>query len=79
LELCKGVHTPGTSAIEPRVLLTPREQEVATLAAKGMSNREISGALDVSVRTIENQLQRTYEKLGVASRSELADVISTEI
>ena len=79
MELCAGAQTPGTSAIQPRVLLTPREQEVATMAARGLSNREISNTLEVSVRTIENQLQRAYEKLGVASRGELAAALATEI
>jgi DNA-binding CsgD family transcriptional regulator len=56
-------------------LLTERELEVATLAATGATNREIGAALDVSVRTVENHLQRVYEKLGLRGRSELAGVI----
>jgi hypothetical protein len=36
------------------------------------SIREIAGELVVSVRTVENHLQRVYEKLGVSGRKELA-------
>ncbi|MFE6174479.1 LuxR C-terminal-related transcriptional regulator [Streptomyces sp. NPDC056464] len=51
--------------------LTPREQEVAALAAAGMSNRDIAGRLVVSVRTVENHLHRIYHKLGITARNEL--------
>jgi DNA-binding CsgD family transcriptional regulator len=51
--------------------LTRREHEVAGLAAQGRSNREIADQLVVSVRTVENHLQRVYAKLGVSSRDEL--------
>lgn len=51
--------------------LTPREQEVAALAAAGMSNRDIAERLVVSVRTVENHLHRIYHKLGITARNEL--------
>ena len=54
--------------------LTPREREIATLAAGGASNREIAERLVVSVRTVENTLQRAYgearhRRTGVSSRA----------
>lgn len=52
--------------------LTPRELEVATLAALGLSNRAIASRLSVSHRTVENQLSRTYAKLGICGRNELS-------
>jgi DNA-binding CsgD family transcriptional regulator len=51
--------------------LTRREREVAGLAAQGRTNRDIADELVVSVRTVENHLQRVYAKLGVGSRDEL--------
>jgi DNA-binding CsgD family transcriptional regulator len=51
--------------------LTARETQVARLAAKGMSNREIAEALFVTVKTVEWHLKHAYEKLGVRSREEL--------
>ena len=46
-----------------------------TFAAAGASNREIAERLVVSVRTVENTLQRAYGKLGVRSRRQLAGVL----
>jgi DNA-binding NarL/FixJ family response regulator len=51
---------------------------VATLAAGGRSSRDIADHLVVSVRTVENHLQRAYEKLGVRSRSDLAAALENE-
>ena len=68
---CQGASTPalrGGGAADP---LTRREHEVAGLAVLGHTNREIADHLVVSVRTVENHLQRVYAKLGVTSRDEL--------
>lgn len=51
--------------------LTPREREVAALAAADLSNREIASRLVVSVRTVENHLHRIYHKLGITARNDL--------
>jgi DNA-binding CsgD family transcriptional regulator len=51
--------------------LTPAEQRVAELAARGMSNKEIAAALFVTVKTVEATLSRVYRKLGVRSRAAL--------
>jgi DNA-binding CsgD family transcriptional regulator len=55
--------------------LTASERRVADMASEGMSNREIAQALFVTVRTIENHLSRTYAKLDISSRRELAGVL----
>jgi DNA-binding NarL/FixJ family response regulator len=52
--------------------LTPTEDRIARLAARGRTNKEIAEALFVSVRTIESHLSHTYSKLDVRSRTELA-------
>jgi DNA-binding CsgD family transcriptional regulator len=52
--------------------LTPTEFRVAELAAAGSQNKEIAGALFVSVKTVEANLSRVYSKLGIRSRVELA-------
>ena len=51
--------------------LTPSEERVATLAASGLTNREVAAALSVSPKTVEAHLARAYRKLGVSSRAEL--------
>ena len=52
--------------------LTVREREVAVLAGRGLSNREIAGRLFLSVRTVESHLYLARRKLGAASRRDLA-------
>lgn len=73
---CTGdVATPALDLAGPAAVLTAREHEIAALAAKGMSNKHIAGALTLSVRTVETHLQRAYTKLAVTSRAELAVAI----
>ena len=50
--------------------LTERENEVLTLLARGMTNKDIAQALFLSVRTVEAHLHNIYGKLKVASRTE---------
>ncbi len=58
--------------IGKRDLLTPREREVATLVARGLTNREIAERLVVTQRTAETHVQNIFNKLGVTSRAEIA-------
>ncbi|WP_422742108.1 helix-turn-helix transcriptional regulator [Mycobacterium sp. WMMD1722] len=51
--------------------LTPSEQQVAELAAAGMSNRDIAATLFISIKTVEANLGRVYRKLGVRGRASL--------
>jgi DNA-binding CsgD family transcriptional regulator len=57
--------------------LTPREREVASLAARGHSNREIAERLFISARTAENHLYHAYTKLGVTDRAALAEALKS--
>ena len=50
--------------------LSARELEVLRLTSHGMANKEIARKLGLSLRTIEGHLNRTFNKLGVASRTE---------
>ncbi len=52
--------------------LTPRQREVAELAAAGTSNRAIAHQLFLSVKTVETHLAAAYRKLGVDTRDGLA-------
>lgn len=56
--------------------LPTAEREVAMLAAEGHDNRAIAALRGSSPRTIANLLARTYQRLGIASRSELAALVS---
>ncbi len=50
--------------------LTPRELEVLSLLAEGLSNKEIALRLNVMPRTVNFHLDNVYSKLGVNSRTE---------
>jgi DNA-binding CsgD family transcriptional regulator len=52
--------------------LSARELAVATAVAKGDRTRDVAAAAGVSARTVENQLQSTYRKLGMRNRRELS-------
>jgi ATP/maltotriose-dependent transcriptional regulator MalT len=53
--------------------LTDREQDVVTLVAKGLSNREVAAALYVSPKAVEYHLGNVFAKLGITSRRQLRD------
>lgn len=52
--------------------MTPIEERIAALVARGRRNREIASALSISPKTVEANLSRIYRKLGIRSRAELA-------
>ena len=58
-----------------RGVLTPRESKIALLAARGLTNKEIGTALDISWRTVSRHLATIYTKLGVDSRLGLAEAV----
>ena len=68
--------TPALASHAGLASLTLREAEVASLVAAGRTSKEVAVHLDVSVRTVDNLLQRVYRKLGVAGRADLRDLRS---
>jgi len=60
---------PGRARNRP---LTPREQQVAELVAKGMKNREIAETLGIATGTVKIHLMHIFEKTGIRDRFELA-------
>lgn len=66
----------GKSGINPspspiKIDLTPREQSVLDLVAKGLMNKEIARRLETSVRNVEKYVSRLFTKTGTNSRTEL--------
>ncbi|XVU28176.1 LuxR C-terminal-related transcriptional regulator [Actinoplanes sp. CA-054009] len=55
--------------------LTNRELEVAELAGSGLTSAQIGRRLFLSVRTVDSHLGRVYRKLGVPSRTALAQLV----
>jgi len=76
LAQCEGARPPTMLATPEAADLTPREREIAHLAAAGSSSREIAERLVLSVRTVDNHLQNAYRKLGVTRRQDLARVLT---
>jgi ATP/maltotriose-dependent transcriptional regulator MalT len=74
LELLRRLGSAGrraaAAALGPSAL-TRREREVARLAARGMSAREIAQTLFIGERTVESHLASVYAKLGVESKLQL--------
>jgi DNA-binding CsgD family transcriptional regulator len=62
----------GARRPRPAGELTATELRTAELAATGLSNKEISRELFVTVHTVELHLSRAYAKLGIRSRGQLA-------
>jgi DNA-binding NarL/FixJ family response regulator len=59
---------PGSAGVR----LTRREHDVVRLVADGRSNDEIGVQLGIGAKTVETHLARLFERIGVASRTELA-------
>ncbi|MBO8183982.1 helix-turn-helix transcriptional regulator [Streptomyces spirodelae] len=55
--------------------LSPQQQQIVRLAARGLTNREIGEKLFLSPRTVSSHLYRCFPKLGVTARSQLRDLI----
>jgi DNA-binding NarL/FixJ family response regulator len=62
----------NTPRADPAVFpeLTPREREVLTLIASGLSNAAIASRLDLAANTVGNHISNIFAKLQVASRAE---------
>jgi DNA-binding NarL/FixJ family response regulator len=72
---CPGAAATRIEAGVPLHELTEREREIAELAARGQSNREIAAQLFLSIRTVNNHLNHVYTKLGFSDREHLATAL----
>lgn len=82
----ESLHLPNPTAEEPPGIstgghlapvagedpLTTREEEITTLVAQGLSNKEIAAALHISEATVRTHIYRIFRKTGAANRTELA-------
>ena len=73
--VCEGARTPALVDLDLPLPLTKREREVATLAARGRTNRDIAERLYISERTVHNHLHRVFAKLGITRRHDLASIL----
>jgi PAS domain S-box-containing protein len=68
-----SVHKPsGNATPENQPCLTTREIQVLRLLAKGLTNTDISGILNISPHTVKSHVIHVFHKLGVSSRTDAA-------
>ncbi|GAA3806781.1 helix-turn-helix transcriptional regulator [Streptomyces coacervatus] len=67
---CQGARTPALSGLVFGEL-TARQRQIVTLAAAGLSNRQIAEQLTLSIRTVGNHLYSAYVRLGASDRGAL--------
>ncbi len=65
--LACGVQSPSTDPLA----LTPREEDVSALVARGCTNKEVAAELFLTVKTVEYHLRNIYTKLDITSRQQL--------
>jgi DNA-binding CsgD family transcriptional regulator len=69
---CLLVHlepAPGAATPREKIVLSPREEEIARMVAAGYPNKTIAAVLDISSWTVGTHLRRVFAKLGVGSRA----------
>jgi DNA-binding NarL/FixJ family response regulator len=72
--LAAAGHDGGRRRSPSTVGLTPREQEVLGLLARGRPNKAIARQLQISPKTVSNHVEHIYAKLGVSNRAGAAMV-----
>ncbi|MFG2357003.1 helix-turn-helix transcriptional regulator [Streptomyces sp. NPDC048521] len=75
-ELRASGHGASAAAQPGKGALTAQEREIATLAATGLTNKQIAERLFLSHRTIGTHLYQIYPKLGINSRASLRDALA---
>lgn len=75
--IVRSAHSqPRPDTLARRWGVTPRELEIIELVLDGKTNREIQGALGISLDTVKKHIYNIYRKIGVRNRIELANQIA---
>jgi DNA-binding CsgD family transcriptional regulator len=74
-ERCENPGTPALHVLDQVPRLTKSELQVAALAARSNTNKEIADRLCLSPRTVENHLRQVYRKLAIKGREQLSDLL----
>lgn len=70
-----GVTDSVPRTVEGLDSLTAQERQIVTMAASGLTNREIGLRFNLSPRTVAYHLYKVYPKLGISRRHQLRDII----
>jgi DNA-binding CsgD family transcriptional regulator len=73
------IEEPSTAELAPILMiaygLTPREREIACLACRARSTKQISAELHITANTVQQHLTSIFDKTGVRSRRELVSTL----
>lgn len=70
--LMRFAQLADTRSQPPREPLTPREEQILSIVARGRTNAEIASEAHISVSTVKTHVESLLQKLGVRNRVELA-------
>jgi len=72
---CHGAQTPALRAATTSQPFTARQREIISLAAQGLSNKEVADRLTMSTRSVEGHLFRASQRVGANSREQLIAIL----
>jgi DNA-binding CsgD family transcriptional regulator len=72
---CHRADTPALQAAMAPQPFTARQREIISLAAQGLSNKQMADRLTVSIRSIEGHLFRACQRVGANNREQLISVL----
>jgi DNA-binding NarL/FixJ family response regulator len=72
---CHGAQTPALRAAMTPQPFTARQSEIISLAAQGLSNKEVAERLTMSTRSVEGHLFRASQRVGANSREQLISIL----
>ena len=72
-----GEHV-GTRIAGTADVLTSQEAQIARLVSQGYRNRDVAAQPSVSPATVDFHLRKVFRKLGVASRTQLANALMAD-
>jgi DNA-binding CsgD family transcriptional regulator len=72
---CQGALTPAIRAATMPRPFTDRQHEIISLAAQGLSNKEIADRLTMSIRSVEGHLFRASQRVGANNREQLISML----
>lgn len=75
IEYALAAEEPASDAPGP---LSPREREIASLIAQGLTRRRIASELSISPRTVDTHVGKIFKKLGVSSRNQVTARLAEE-
>ncbi len=72
---CQRAKTPALRAATTAKPFTARQREIISLAAQGLSNKEIADRLTMSIRSVEGHLFRASQRVAANSRDQLISIL----